>query len=82
MGELVYENENYYIKIATPPRTNEYPEPFPVYCIYNKKYQVLEYYHQVLFYAKQNADLFNDLLVKGEPKTPEFGEMKTTPGWN
>lgn len=81
--QQVYENKNYVILVGVPPATKDDPEPVVAYLIYNKKTEVLEYFHSVLFHARGWADHFSDMLDKLEsgvneewgapPQQGEFG---------
>ena len=70
---IVYENKHYHLTVGTPPKTPDYPEPFPVYLIWNTSTGVMEYFHQVLYYAKAWADQFSDML---DGKTQDGEETK------
>jgi hypothetical protein len=47
--------------------------------VVNKETGVTETWNGILFYAKQNADLFNDLLEGNPIKTPIQTELETEP---
>lgn len=65
---IVYENDNYKVVVGYPPASREYPQPLLGYLITNKQYNVVEYFNQMLPYAKNMADELDKVLKKG------FGE--------
>lgn len=68
MSKAVYENEHYEVVVGIPPSTPDMPNPITAYLVINKETGVTESWHSVLFYVKQNADLFNDMLVNPPKK--------------
>lgn len=66
--KTIFENNNYAITVGVPPKTSEFPEPFPVYLITNKSTGVLEYWHQVFPYAKLWANQFSDHIDGKQPR--------------
>lgn len=74
VNRMVYENSHYRIEVGVPPKTPDFPEPPMAYLIFNKETEVLEYFHSVLYYAKQWADQFRDLLDGKTPPTADFGD--------
>jgi hypothetical protein len=61
-SDIIYENKNYKLVVGVPPGTSEIPNPIPCYLIVNKETNVTESWGGILFYTKQTADQFNDLL--------------------
>jgi hypothetical protein len=69
--------------VGLPPATTDMPKPIDAYLIVNKETGVTESWHGILFYAKQNADLFNDLLIGKQPEDPwSAGEQKPSASFN
>lgn len=81
-GKVVHENDNYIVAVGLPPITPDMPQPLFGYLIVNKETGVTESWHGVLFYAKQNADLFNDLLVSPPKKEEQRAAEKKTYSFN
>jgi hypothetical protein len=79
---LVYQNENYKLIVGVPPATPQDPEPTVGYLIVNKETGVLESWHSILFYAKQNADMFNKLLLTPEKEIKQIEEGQTKFSFN
>lgn len=63
MSKPIHENAFYQVVVGIPPKTTDFPEPIEAYLVKNKQTGVIEYFHSVLFYAKQQADYFADLLA-------------------
>jgi hypothetical protein len=77
----VHENQNYMVVVGIPPSTPDMPNPINAYLIVNKETGVTESWHGILFYATQNADLFNDMLVN-PPKKEDGKQESKKPGFS
>ena len=72
---VVYENKNYALVVGLAPPTVSMPTPIDAYLVFNKETGVMESWQGVLFYAKQEADLFNDLLENPPRQKEEKEEL-------
>lgn len=76
MSDSIYENTTYKVLVGMPPVTPEMPNPLPCYLIINKETGVTESWHGILAYAKQNADLFHEML---HPKQKDADVVRKEP---
>jgi hypothetical protein len=60
--EVLYANENYFVRVGESPVTADSPEPQIMYAVVNKVSQVEEYFTNQLYEAKQNAYWLNFML--------------------
>lgn len=65
IGKNVYRNDHFDIVVEVAPKTtdNTYQDDLLAYCIYNRETGVMEYFHTVLYFAREWANGMSDKLA-------------------